>query len=442
MRHWKKYRLFIVAGVLLLLALVLLWPRRKSLLDAVTSPLQAVRQLSGGGESIATLKAEPNDTPQPAGSPLVIVPGAAPLDGAADVNELRLDRWDDFYLNDDEIFAWSAYVPEGEQGAKLLRRGVSHMNAALAFGKGFRLPAKNRFVIVYRNALGDTPFTLSNLPILKTKLDAALAGQVLDGADIISLDFENDQLTDEYGQVVRELARHVQEKWKPRLLDYLGMALAGDDFNVNNAPINGFFNNYLADVTTYDDTGVGYYTQDQLNSGAWAYSIAHVLERARRQYPNRKYIGYFWHWNQNKTRYLPEWVAEGCVLLQFMCGGAGLKNWEDGLPSYFLRTDEGLFNGYYRLSRVNRFRQGVVEKIIPEVSEDGGKTWHLNDAYSAKQAGRPLVRLTKNSDGHQVLVKAPTLKTGTVELLVRAPGLEAFPVRAYAEKNVFGVIPA
>jgi len=442
MAFLRKYLPFIAFGVLLVLALALLWPRRKQVLGALTSPLSAVQRLVSGGEDVAALKAAAHDTPQPEGSPMIIVPGAAPLDGAADVNQLRLQRWPDFYLNDGEVFIWSAYVPEGEQGATLFRRGVTHMNVALAFGKGFRLEKAQRFIIVYRNAVGDTPFTLSNLPTLKAKLDAAIAGQISDGVDIISLDFENDQQTTEYGQVVRELARHVRDTWKPRLLDYLGLALVGDDFNVVNNPIGSLYNNYLADVTNYDDSGVGYYTQDQLNTGAWAYSIAHVLERARRQYPSRAYIGYFWHWNQSKTQYLPEWVAEGCVLLQFMCGGAGLKNWEDGLPTYYLRTDEGLFNGYYRLSRVNRFRQGVVEHIIPEVSEDGGKSWHLNDAYSAKQAGRPLVRLTKNSAGYQVLIEAPTQKTGTTDLLVRAPGVNAFAARAYAEKNVFGVIPA
>jgi len=84
------------------------------------------------------------------------------------------------------------------------------------------------------------------------------------------------------------------------------------------------------------------------------------------------------------------------------------------------RPTEFFLGGLRRMAWHNDLRTGNFERVIPEISVDGGKTWSRDNLYQSKYNNRPVVRAIVK--GNEILVIGYNTTTGSnndLEVMVR-----------------------
>jgi len=359
--------------------------------------------------------------------------------GTADL--FRVNLFPEFQMLDGEEWVWCSHLFNAETGAKILKRGFNKVETQEAMRTGTPTTRSQRFAILYLNAFNGIPFTMTNIGALKAAVDAYIGGQFGGAVDMVGYDPENDQETADYGQVVQELLLYARTRWGVRGVNFLGVAPFVGDWNVNNQPPNRtFFYPYVDDEATYEDV-LPYVTNDHIRTGDWLYAYVRTTRNFRAVLPQKPVVSYWWHFTNDKTQYLPNYVCEAAPIFHWLAGGGTIINWEDGAKNlYIFAGDEYLMNGMLRLSRANPFRQGAVQFIVPEISTDGGASWRYNDEITAKANGDPMIGLTRNSAGYLLGGHPSRLAQGQQTVKVRADGFER-TVTLTAQKTFLESIP-
>ncbi len=340
-----------------------------------------------------------------------------------ELTAFKPEKFPAFQLNKGEFFVWDSLVLNRIMAGNLLERGVTQINIKKAKEVNFDTPSGKRFLILYRNFFA-LPIGYATLAENKRRLTAEINSHNPGGIEVLNLDLENDEHSDEYANACREMATFCRAELGVKYVDFLGMTVIESDFNMVGMPLtDSYFGRHFRGVVNYDDP-YPYLQANWFDSGDWLYAAAYLTERARATDPDLAQVSFWWKRDFTGQVYVPDHIAHAVPLFILLTGGKGLMNWDEGGRDQYFSADEALMAGFHRASLVNDIRQGKPTFLVPQISFDGGKTWHENDGMYAKKNRHPIVRVVKNGGSYVVVGHNPILNAQPLDVTLKVDGLQ------------------